>query len=143
MLASPCLEYYSINNLNKLTRKSGPSLFICHCNTRSLSKNFDTLGEILNSLDSKPDILGITETKLNQFSISNLDLNNYNLFRTNSKTNAGGTALYISNTLRGIVTKSVPGQKSGGQPISFKLVPDIILGEILQNTIWFCFLAFG
>ena len=26
MLASPCSEYYSINNLNKLTRKSGPNL---------------------------------------------------------------------------------------------------------------------
>ena len=81
MLASPCSEYYSINNLNKLTRKSGPNLFISHCNTRSLSKNFDILEEILNSLDSMPDILGITETKLNQFSITNLDLNNYNLFR--------------------------------------------------------------
>ena len=102
MLASLCSEYYSINNLNKLTRKSGPNLFIFHCNTRSLSKNFDTLEEILNSLDSMPDILGITETKLNQFSATNLDLNNYNLFRTDSKTNAGGTALYISNTLKAI-----------------------------------------
>jgi len=102
MLASPCSECYSINNLNKLTRKSGPSLFIFHSNTRSLSKNFDTLEEILNSLDSKPDILGITKTKLNEFSVTNLDLHNYNLFRTDSKTNAGGTALYISNILKAI-----------------------------------------
>ena len=28
------------------------------------------------------------------------------------------------------------------QPISFKLVPEVILGDILQNSIWFCFLAF-
>lgn len=102
MFASPCSDYYSINDLNKLIRKSGPNLFIFHCNTRSLSKNFDTLEEILNSLDSKPDILGITETKLNEFSITNLDLSNYNLFRTDSKTSAGGTALYISNTLKAI-----------------------------------------
>ena len=47
-------------------------------------------------MDSKPDILGITETKLNEFSISNLDLNNYKLFPSDLKTNAGGTALYIS-----------------------------------------------
>ena len=55
---------------------------------------------MLNSVDSRPDILGIRETKLNEFSITNLDLNNYNHFRTDSKTNAGGTALYISNTLK-------------------------------------------
>ena len=53
-------------------------------------------------MDSKPDILGIAETKLNESSISYLDLNNYKLFRTDSKTNAGGTALYISNTLKAI-----------------------------------------
>ena len=70
MLASHCSGYYLINKLNQLIRKSGPSLFIFHCNTRRLSKNFSTLGEILNSLDSKPDILGITETKLNEFSIT-------------------------------------------------------------------------
>ena len=46
MLASPCSECYSINDLNKLTKKAGPSLFIFHCNTRSLLKNFDTLEEI-------------------------------------------------------------------------------------------------
>ena len=102
MLASPGSGYYSINKLNKLTRKSDPCLFIFHCykNTRHLSKNFSTLQEVLKSLDSKPDILGIADTKLNDFSISNLDLNNYKLFRTDSKTNAGGTALYISNTLK-------------------------------------------
>ena len=104
MLASPCSGYYSINKLNKLTRKSDPSLFIFHCykNTRRLSKNFSTLQEVLKSLDSTPDILGIAETKLNESSISNLDLNNYKLFRTDSKTNAGGTALYVSNTLKAI-----------------------------------------
>ena len=103
MLASPCSGCYSINELNKLTSKSDPTLFICHCNTRSLSKNFNTLEEILNSLDSKPDILGSTETNLNEFSICNLDFNNYNLlFRSDSKTNAGRTALYISNTLKAI-----------------------------------------
>ena len=94
MLDSPCSEYYSINNLNNLTRKAGPA--------RTLSKNFDTFEEILNSLDSRPDILGITETKRIELSITYLDLNNCNLYRTDTKTNAGGTALYISNTLTAI-----------------------------------------
>ena len=72
-----------------------------HFNIRSLTKNFNTLEEILGSLDSNPDIIGITETKLNQFSIDSLNLNNYTLTHiNNSKTNAGGTALYTSNSLK-------------------------------------------
>ena len=71
MLDSPCSEYYSINNLNNLTRKAGPA--------RTLSKNFDTFEEILNSLDSRPDILGITETKRIELSITYLDLNTQKL----------------------------------------------------------------
>ena len=52
----------------------------------------------------QPDILGIIETKLNESSVNNLDLKNYKLFRTGSKTNAGGTstALYIANSLQAI-----------------------------------------
>ena len=53
-------------------------------------------------MDSRPDIFGITEIKLNEFSIANLDLNNYNIFRTDSKSNTSGTALYISHTLKAI-----------------------------------------
>jgi len=95
MLASRCSGYYLINKLNKLTRKSGFNLFIFHCNARSLSKNFNTLKEILNFVHSRSDILRIIETKPNEFSITNLHLNNYNLFRSDSKTNAGGTALIL------------------------------------------------
>ena len=101
MVASPCSGYYLINKLkNKLTSKSGPSLFIFHCNTRSLSKNFNTLKEILNSVDSRPDILGITQTKLNEFSITNLDLTSFAL--TQKLMPVHGTALYISNPLKAI-----------------------------------------
>ena len=102
MLASSCSGYYLINKLNKLSRKSGLSLFISHCNTRSLSKNFNTLKKILNFVHSRADILGITEIKLDEFSITKLDLNNYTLFRTDSKSKAGGTAFYIYNTLKAI-----------------------------------------
>ena len=103
MLVSPCSEYYSMKKLNNLLKKSGSTLFIFHCNTRSLSKNFNFLEEILDSMDSQPDILGITETKLNESSVNNLDLKNYTLFRTDSKTNEGGTALYIANSLQAVL----------------------------------------
>ena len=103
MLVSPCSEYYSIKKLNNLLKKSGSNLLIFHRNTRSLSKNFNLLEEILDCMDSQPDILGITETKLNESSVlNNLDLKNYKLFRTDSKTNADCTALYIANSLQAI-----------------------------------------
>ena len=96
-----CSKYYSIKKLNYVLKKSGSSLFIFHCNTRSLSKNFNPHKEIwilwIRSL-----ILGITEIKLNESSVNNSDLRNYKLFRTDSKTNAGGTALYIDNSLQAI-----------------------------------------
>ena len=64
MLNTPCSEYYSVRSFNKmLVNSDAKSFSILHCNIRSLSKNPNLLEELLRSLDSKLDILGITETK--------------------------------------------------------------------------------
>ena len=72
------------------------------CNIRSLSKNLNLLEELLCSLDLKLDLLGITETKLGEKSISNVNIKGYNFFHTDSPTNAGGAALYIANNLKAV-----------------------------------------
>ena len=54
----------------------------------------------LYTLDSRPDILAITETKLNHNNVVNIDLLNYNLFHTDSPTMAGGAGLYINKDLQ-------------------------------------------
>ena len=72
------------------------------CNIRSLSKNLNLLEELLCSLDFKLDLLGITETKLGEKSISNVNIKGYKFFHTDSPTNAGGAALYIANTLKAV-----------------------------------------
>jgi len=101
MLQTPCSNYYSISELNKTINDSSPKTFsLFHCNIRSLSKNLHILEETLCSLDHKPDIMGITETKLNENSISNVNLEYYNFFHTDSTTNAGGAALYIADNLK-------------------------------------------
>ena len=65
MLNTPCSEYYSARGFNKvLVDPDVKSFSILHCNIRSLSKNLNLLEELLCSFDSKLDILGITETKL-------------------------------------------------------------------------------
>ena len=62
---------------------------ILHRNIRSLSKNLNLLEELLCSLDSKLNILGITETKLGEKSISNVNIKGYNIFHPDSPNNAG------------------------------------------------------
>ena len=103
MLISPCSEYYENSKLNKLLNSSYSSrdcLSIFHCNIRSLSKNLPILEDWLYSLDKKPDILAISETKLNSRSNNNIDIPQYRFFHTDSETVAGGAALYISNNLK-------------------------------------------
>ena len=105
MLIPPCSEYYEISKLNKLLNSSYTSkncLSIFHCNIRSLPKNLPILEDWLYSLEKKPDILAISETKLNNRSIINIDIPQYNFFHTDSETAAGGAALYISNNLKAI-----------------------------------------
>ena len=63
--------------------------------------------ELLCSLDSKLDILGITETKLGEKSISNVNIRGYNFFHRDSPTNAGGAALYIANDLKAVLRPDI------------------------------------
>lgn len=101
-----------------LTKTHAKYFSILHCNIRSLSKNLNLLEELLYSIDTKVDILGITETKLGENSVSNVNINGYNLFHTDSPTKAGGAALYIANNL-----KAVPG-------------PDIKFDITLVESCW-------
>ena len=54
---------------------------------------------MLGSLEVKPDLIGITETKLNKISTSNIDLPSYTFYHINSATNAGGAGLYVTSNL--------------------------------------------
>ena len=103
MLNTPCSEYYSVRSFNKMLVNSDAKYFsIRQCNIRSLSKNLNLLEELLCSLDSQLDRLGITETKLGEKSISNVNIKGYNFFHTDSPTNAGGAALYIADNLKAV-----------------------------------------
>lgn len=87
MLINPCSNYYSIDKLKKLFQTTPKSL---------------SIQDILCSLEHMPNILGITETKLNEESCSNINIQNYIFYHTDSNTNAGGAALYIDNKLKSI-----------------------------------------
>ena len=85
-----------------LVNSDAKSFSVLYCNIRSLPKNLNLLEELLCSLDAKLDILGITETKLGEKSISNVNFKGYNFFHTDSPTNAGRAALYIADNLKAV-----------------------------------------
>ena len=66
-------------------------------NIRSLNKNFEKLEELLSVLGKMPEIIAISETKLN-LNLKNF-LPRYTFIHNNSQTNAGGVRMFIKDTL--------------------------------------------
>ena len=85
-------------NINTANRNN--LISVLHVNIRSLTKNVDQLHQLICSLTVQPEVIAITETKLN--SRSNVDLiqlENYNFTYKNSLSNAGGVGVYIKKEL--------------------------------------------
>ena len=106
---STVCNYFQIQELNTaLSNMRLNDLGLVHVNIRSLKKNLDKFENMLDHLDRKPDIICITETKLNENVASDLDdivlhdsnvinITGYKFYHTLSTTNAGGAGLYVSN----------------------------------------------
>ena len=75
------------------------SLFMLHFNIRSLQKNFETFYESLQLLPTLPQIIGISETKINDTPLTNISIPNYMFLHANSTTRAGGVGLYILSSI--------------------------------------------
>ena len=75
------------------------SLSTLHLNVRSILKNKHVIVEFLIELGSCSEILAITETKLNDDKLNYTSKSNYSFVCCNSRTNAGGVAFYILNSL--------------------------------------------
>lgn len=67
---------------------------------RSLSKNLSLVEDLLVTFKSSPEIIAISETKLKDDNIYNINIPNYSFINTNSKTAAGGVGIYILKDLR-------------------------------------------
>jgi len=64
---------YGVQDLKNLLSRSskGRQMFIIHLTTRSLSKNISKIYELLTDIVFTPDIIAISETKLNNNSTYN------------------------------------------------------------------------
>ena len=59
---------------------------------------------MMYSLSEKPDIVAITETKLNNNTVTNIDIHvsGYKFYHVDSMTAAGGAGIYVRNSLKAI-----------------------------------------
>ena len=83
-----------------LNSKDEGKIVMIHINARSLKKNIDKIKELLDVLDKLPDIICISETKLNdepkqELYLNDIELDHYDFVSNNSKTFFGGTGIYI------------------------------------------------
>ena len=62
--------------------------------------NKHILEELIHELGNFPDVITISETKLNKNNINHASIQNYKFVFSNSTTNAGGVAIYILNNLK-------------------------------------------
>ena len=80
---------------------SNEGLSIFHANIRSLPKNIDNLKQLFNGCAKLPDIIAITESKVNSNTNEKLlQIDGYKKpLKDNSKTSAGGVYVYVSNSI--------------------------------------------
>ena len=62
-------------------------------------KNKSLLHDILSTVKTTPDVIAISESKINENTSANLNIPGYAFVNINSKTQAGGVGLYLSSDL--------------------------------------------
>ena len=93
-------NYLDIDSFNSsFSETKGLSSF--HLNVCSLPKYHDNLSILLESIHHKFDIIGISETRLNDSNLPshNININGYHCISTPTESTAGGTDLYIDDSL--------------------------------------------
>ena len=76
------------------------SLLIAHINIVSQQKNIDNLNAFLTQFAKPVDIICLSETQLNYHNLSYCKLSGCSIFYCNSKTKAGGTAIFLADSLK-------------------------------------------
>ena len=111
-------EYYLPNDFNQQINGVNveDSLSFLHLNTRSTVNKFDSLKQLINSFKIPFQVIGLTETWLNDTNDDLFEIEDYSFVNVNRYSkNGGGVGIYISDQLK------------------YKLRPDLILNY--QNII--------
>ena len=94
-------DYHGINSFNQLNTQIKKKICLLHVNIRSLRKNIEQLSMILADLQVQPQMIAVSETKINKKQGVNFSttLEGYNFLHSDSDTLAGGVGIYINNSL--------------------------------------------
>ena len=93
-------EYFSLRKISNIMRKQNNSTLMVHFNTRSLAKNKHLIEEFITEVKYSPEVIGISETKINSNTCLNLNIPGFDFFHNDSSTNAGGVGIYINHNLK-------------------------------------------
>ena len=93
-------DYFDINSFNDSFPSRINILFVIHLNIRILQKNIDRLSDYIYTLDKQPDIIALSETKLEPDTMnSNIDLDGCASILSDSAAYSGGIGMYIQRIL--------------------------------------------
>ena len=94
-------DYCDISDFKKLKINKQQDLSILHLNISSISAHIDDLRTLLNLAHHKYDIICISESRnsLKHPQTTNIDLPGFNMEQTPTESSAGGTLIYISQSL--------------------------------------------
>ena len=99
----PTTEYFTAEELNFEIQKSPDNIRLIHINAVSLPKNVNAIIDMISTLQKLPSIIFISETKIQDdkenFQKDQIIIPGYKFVLDNSPTNAGGTAIYVSDDL--------------------------------------------
>ena len=97
-------EYLTMEELNVEIQKTPDDILLIHINAVSLCKNIEAITDSLAELKKQPSILFISETKVQDAKLKTqkpqIQIEGYTFVLHNSPTDAGGTAIYVSDGLK-------------------------------------------
>ena len=101
-------KYVSIDSF-KTIKQQKDTFSIIHLNIASLKKHKEEFETVLNMLDFKFDVIGITETKIKKDILPDYDLKipGYKHYYTPTECDKGGTMLYISDHYNCVLRKNL------------------------------------
>ena len=96
-------KYYNTKQLKDLISENNNSkgLTLLHMNISSLPYHFDEFTTLLSELNTNFKVIGITETRLTtkKDPVNSIEIENYNIEHTPTKSDKGGALLYISKEI--------------------------------------------
>lgn len=132
-------RYYDVPEFKSLTSSKNFFSFL-HLNISSITKHLDDLESLLSSVNHHFKIIAISESRLTTSQTHNPLLEGYHSYSTPTEAQAGGTILYISDTLNsstrtdlnGLVYKSKLLESTFAE-ITLPKNSNIIVGSIYKH----------